>query len=37
MFNTGTNALAFRLEHNLQAAQKWQVRWGKHPMESVHD
>jgi hypothetical protein len=35
MFNTGTNALVFHLEHNLQAAQKWQVPWGKHRMESV--
>jgi hypothetical protein len=35
MFNTGTNAVAFHLEHNLQALQKWQVPWGKHRMESV--
>jgi hypothetical protein len=35
MFNTGTNAAAFHLEHNLQALQKWQVPWGKHRMESV--
>jgi hypothetical protein len=35
MFNTGTNALDFHLEHNLQAMQKWQVPWGKHRMESV--
>jgi hypothetical protein len=30
MFNTGTNAAAFHLEHNLKAAQKWQLPWGKH-------
>lgn len=35
MFNTGTNALAFHLEHNLRAMFKWQVPWGKHRMESV--
>jgi hypothetical protein len=35
MFNTGTNALDFHLQHNLQAMTKWQVPWGKHRMESV--
>jgi hypothetical protein len=35
MFNTGTNALDFHLQHNLRAMQKWQVPWGKHRMESV--
>jgi hypothetical protein len=35
MYNTGTNALFFHLKHNLQAAQKYEVPWGKHLMESL--
>ena len=37
MFNTGTNALTFALEHNVQSQispkMPWQVPWGKHRME----
>ena len=37
MFNTGTNALTFALEHNVQwqisPKMPWQVPWGKHRME----
>ena len=36
MFNTGTNAMQFHLQHNIDNLKyAWQVPWGKHRMEFV--
>ena len=35
LFNTGTNAMEFHLQHNLKMPSKWQVPWGKHRVPAV--
>lgn len=35
LFNTGTNAMEYNLQHNVNAPSAWQVPWGKHRMEFV--
>lgn len=35
LFNTGTNAMEFHLQHNLRMPSKWQVPWGKHRVPAV--
>lgn len=36
MFNTGTNAAAYHVQHNLNGIKwKWQIPWGKHRMANV--
>jgi hypothetical protein len=35
LFNTGTNAMEFHLEHNMNLNSTWQVPWGKHRVPAL--